>query len=285
MINIIFFSVIAFFSPKCINKFGAYLGDFANKLRNSTDQNPQAMKQHLTAVIFALAIVLSSIVLGNAFLKRSQAQAKISVTGLGETDFISDLIVWEGLFEKQAYTLGEAYSGLEKDRKAVTEYLNSKGIASEEIVFSAVQSRQNTRAEYSPEGRFMGETFLGYILSQNISIESKEVEKVEKIAREITELLNKEIQFYSQAPRYYFTQLADLKIELISKATEDARIRAETIAKNSGATLGDLIVANMGIFQITGQNSGEDYSWGGTFNTSSKAKTASITMKLDYQIK
>jgi hypothetical protein len=41
----------------------------------------------------------------------------------------------------------------------------------------------------------------------------------------------------------------------------------------------------MGIFQITGQNSGEDYSWGGTFNTSSKAKTASITMKLDYQIK
>jgi len=41
----------------------------------------------------------------------------------------------------------------------------------------------------------------------------------------------------------------------------------------------------MGIFQITGQNSGEDYSWGETFNTASKAKTASITMKLDYSIK
>ncbi|MEX0882403.1 MAG: SIMPL domain-containing protein, partial [Cyclobacteriaceae bacterium] len=104
-------------------------------------------------------------------------------------------------------------------------------------------------------------------------------------AREITELLNKEIQFYSQAPRYYFTQLADLKIELVSKATEDARLRAEKIAENAGASLGRLITANLGIFQITGQNSGEDYSWGGTFNTSSKAKTASITMKLDYQIK
>jgi hypothetical protein len=62
-------------------------------------------------------------------------------------------------------------------------------------------------------------------------------------------------------------------------------MRAENIAKNSGASLGKLISANMGIFQITGQNSGEDYSWGGTFNTSSKAKTASITMKLDYHIK
>ncbi|MFO7825647.1 MAG: SIMPL domain-containing protein [Cyclobacterium sp.] len=243
------------------------------------------MKQHLTAIIFALSILGSAIVLGNAYRKRSLEATKISVTGLGETDFISDLIVWEGIFEKQANSLGEAYSGLEADRKAVTEYLNSKGIASEEIVFSAVQTRQNTRAEYNNEGRYMGETFLGYILSQTISIESREVEKVEKMAREITELLNKEIQFYSQAPRYYFTQLADLKIELISEATEDARIRAEKIAENSGATLGKLITANMGIFQITGQNSGEDYSWGGTFNTSSKAKTASITMKLDYRIK
>ena len=243
------------------------------------------MKQHLTAIIFALAIVASAIVLGNAYWKRSQPASKIAVTGLGETDFISDLIVWEGFFEKEAFSLGDAYSGLEKDRLAVTEYLNSKGIVENEIVFNAVQTRQNTRAEYNNEGRFVGNTFLGYILSQTITIESKEVEKVEKTAREITELLNKEIAFYSQAPRYYFTQLADLKIELISKATEDARLRAENIARNSGASLGKLISASMGIFQITGQNSGEDYSWGGTFNTSSKAKTASITMKLDYGIK
>ena len=190
------------------------------------------MKQHLSAIIFALAIVIASIVLGNAYWKRSQAATRISVTGLGETDFIADLIVWEGFFEKQSTTLGVAYSGLEKDRKAVTDYLDSKGIAPDEIVFSAVQTRQNTRTEYNDEGRYMGETFLGYILSQTISIESREVDKVEKMAREITELLNKEIQFYSQAPRYYYTQLADLKIELVSKATEDARIRAEKIAEN-----------------------------------------------------
>jgi hypothetical protein len=70
---------------------------------------------------------------------------------------------------------------------------------------------------------------------------------------------------------------------MIAKATEDARIRAERIAENSEAKLGDLISANMGVFQITGQNSGEDYSWGGAFNTSSKNKTASITMKLVFE--
>lgn len=40
----------------------------------------------------------------------------------------------------------------------------------------------------------------------------------------------------------------------------------------------------MGVFQITGKNSNEDYSYGGVFNTSSKEKTASITLKVDYQV-
>ena len=96
--------------------------------------------------------------------------------------------------------------------------------------------------------------------TQSVEIESKEVDKIEKVSREITELLNQGVQFYSQAPRYYYTKLADLKIEMISKATEDARLRAENIAKFSGGNLSTLESAKMGIFQITGQNSGEDYS-------------------------
>ena len=160
----------------------------------------------------------------------------------------------------------------------------SKGIDKKDIVFNSVNTRKNTRANYSNEGRYLGEDFLGYILSQTLQIESKEVEKIEKLSREITELLNKGVQFYSQPPRYYYTKLSDLKIELVSKATEDARLRAEKIAENSGSTIGKLISADMGIFQITGQNSSEEYSWGGTFNTESKAKTASITMRLKYQV-
>ena len=45
----------------------------------------------------------------------------------------------------------------------------------------------------------------------------------------------KGVSLYSDPPRYYYTKLDDLKIEMISRATENARIRAENIAKNSGA--------------------------------------------------
>lgn len=47
---------------------------------------------------------------------------------------------------------------------------------------------------------------------------------------------------------------------------------------------GGLKTADMGLFQITAKNSSEDYSWCGSFNTSSRRKTANITMRLEYKI-
>jgi hypothetical protein len=243
------------------------------------------MKKHLTAIIFALSIIIAAAILGNAIINRNKKSGTVDVTGLGQQNFTSDLVVWEGNFSRENYDIKIAYSDLEKDRKAVTDYLISKGISKEQIIFNAVNTNPLYDQNYSSSGNFMGQTFKGYQLNQSLQIESRDVDKVEQISREITELLLQGVRFYSQAPRYYYTELESLKIEMISKATEDARIRAERIAENSGSKLGQLISANMGIFQITGQNSTEDYSWGGTFNTSSKEKTASITMRLSYGVR
>lgn len=242
------------------------------------------MRKNLSAVVFAIAIVIAAFVLGNAFINRNRPQGMIHVTGLGEQNFTSDLIVWDGNFSRESKDLKEAYANLESDRAAVINYLKSKGIPAEQMVFNAVTTTPIYQQNYTANGNFAGQTFQGYQLNQSLVIESKEVEKVEKISREITELLNQGITFYSMPPRYYYTKLESLKLEMIAKATEDGRIRAERIAENSNSSLGDLVTANMGIFQITGQNSGEDYSWGGTFNTAAKNKTASITMKLSFEV-
>ena len=236
------------------------------------------MKKNLSSLVFAIAIIIAAFVLANAFINRNRPQGTVNVTGLGEQNFTSDLVVWEGNFSRESQDLKAAYASLESDRTAVTNYLKSKGIPADQLVFNAVSTNPMYQQNYTASGNYAGQTFTGYQLSQTLVIESKEVEKVEKISREITELLNQGITFYS------YTQLESLKLEMIAKATEDGRIRAERIAENSNSHLGNLITANMGIFQITGQNSGEDYSWGGTFNTSAKNKTASITMKLSFEV-
>lgn len=242
------------------------------------------MKKNLSAILFSIAIVLAALVLSNAVINRNKKEGTISVTGLGKSDFTSDLIVWEARFSQTNANLKEGYSKLKEDRAVILDYLKLKGLPDSVIVFSAVETRKNTKQNYTDKGNYLGEEFTGYTLTQSVQINSKAVERVEKISREVTDLLNKGIQLYSTPPRYYYTKLEDLKVEMIARATENANLRAKRIAENSEAKLEDLISANMGIFQITGQNSDENYSWGGVYNTTSKEKTASITMKLIYKV-
>ena len=237
----------------------------------------------IIASIASLGIVISSVVLGSAFKNRNQSENTISVTGLGTKQFTSDLITWSGRFSRDSYEIKEAYNALAQDRKVIFDYLQSQGIKSNEVVFSAVDIEKKYNYSTDNEGNSRS-IFAGYELSQKISIESKEVTKIENISRNITEIINKGIEFTSSSPQYFYTKLAGLKQEMIADATKDAKQRAEKIAKNSGSGLGKLKKATMGVIQITAPNSDEDYSYGGTFNTYSKEKEASITIKLEYQV-
>jgi hypothetical protein len=237
------------------------------------------------ALTFSIAIVLSALVLGYAIIHRNDPVRTISVTGLGSQDFVSDLVVWEGRFSTLKVDLKTAYNELKEQKKLVESYLKSQNIDDSELVFSAVQTYKQTRPKYSNDGRYNGEEFVGYDLSQTVTIRSKEVDKVEGVSRSITDLLNQGVQLFSNPPRYYYTKLAELKLDMIAKATADARSRAEQIAVQSGGSLGKVMEAKMGIFQITGRLSNEDYSWSGAFNTADKEKSASITMRLEYLVK
>ncbi|WP_417427638.1 SIMPL domain-containing protein [Halpernia sp.] len=243
------------------------------------------MNKSIIAIsIAALGFIIGLAFLGNAIKNRNQSDNTISVTGLGSKEFTSDLITWIGSFTKNNFELKSAYDDLAVDRKVISDYLISKGIKPSEMVFSAVDIQKNYNYTNDANGA-SHQTFAGYNLSQTVSIESKEVQKIENLSRNITEIINRGVEFTSSAPQYFYTKLAEVKHEMIANATKDAKERAEKIAENAGASLGNLKKATMGVIQITAPNSNEDYSYGGTFNTSSREKEASITIKLEYQVK
>ena len=241
------------------------------------------MKSHLNTALITISIVITSLVLANAIKNRNKTNNSISVTGLGSKDFESDFIVWSGSFSKKNLNLKQAYGDLDKDRAAIRNYLISQGLKEESLVFSAVEISNEYDEQFDGNGQRKSSVFSGYRLRQNILVESKEVNKVEDISRRVSELINSGVELYSNPPQYYYTKLSALKIEMIAAATKDAKIRAEKIAENAGSDVGRLKNATMGVFQITAQNSSEEYSWGGSFNTTSKKKTATITVKLDYE--
>lgn len=243
------------------------------------------MNRHIIAVAIAsFGFIAGLAFLGNAIKNRNKSENTIAVTGLGTKQFTSDLITWSGSFSKNNPDLKAAYDGLASDRKVINDYLISKGIRQGEIVFSSVDIQKQFSSYNDANGNYVQGEFSGYNLTQKVSIESREVTKIESLSRNITEIINRGIEFTSSSPSYFYTKLAAVKQEMIASATKDAKARAEKIAENSGSSLGNLKKATMGVIQITAPNSNEDYSYGGTFNTSSKEKEASITIKLEYGV-
>ncbi len=243
------------------------------------------MKQNLKYLIIGLAIVVAAWLLGRAYTYKFRAQDTIVVTGLGETEFASDLIVWNGELVYETQDVATGYAQLERNKQKVQEFITSRGVAEEQIVFKFVNVYKQTEPVYNANGNYAGQRFTGYRLSQGFSIESSEVDKVENISREISAFIAQGVSIEAYQPSYYYTKLDDVKLSLIERASADARARAEKIAQNAGTAIGRVASAKMGVFQITGANSNEEFSAGGSFNTSSRQKKARITMRVEYRVK
>lgn len=236
------------------------------------------------AIIVGIAFFLAALALGITFYQTKKPVKTVSVVGLAEKDFTSDLIVWNIQYDVIENDMKTSYTKIKEQAAIVKEFLQSKGIKDSEMDFKNISTDRKMDSHW--ENGHWVERFVGYESRQTVRIESKDVDKIEKVIRAISELYEQNINIDSWNPEYYYTKLADLKIEMLAEASKNARERAETITKNAGGRLGDLKTATTGVFQITAPNSAdEDYSWGGAFNTSSKQKHVSINMRQTYYVK
>ncbi|MFN4910065.1 MAG: SIMPL domain-containing protein [Flavobacteriales bacterium] len=242
------------------------------------------IKKHFAILMISLAVMGTGLILGKSYLSKGKPDPKIKVIGKGEETFDSDLIVWNASFSRNDFDLKLAYATLNQDLNMLKLYLKSKGVSDKDIIIEAANIEKQYSNEVDADGKIISTTFNGYNITQNVKVQSKNVNLIERVSREVSELINAGIELDSKAPEYYYTKMADLKLKMIEKATTDARKRAEKIAENGGGSLGNLNQADMGVFQITAENSSEDYEWGGSFNTSARRKTAHITIRLEYDV-
>lgn len=247
----------------------------------------EAKKSWVNPLIIGLCAVAGCIFLGIGLSNiRSEGEHVIAATGSAGVDFEADTIIWRGSFSAVAPTSKEAYSKIKSDSDKVKNYLLRNDISEDEIVFNSVDISRTYKQIYDLNGDYAGAEEDGYQLTQGVTVTSSNLDNVEKISRDISNLLDQGVELTSGAPEYYYSQLDTLKLDLIDKASQNARERVNIMAKNTGAVIGTLKKSGLGVFQITAKNSGtESYSADGAFDTSSRHKTATITVRLEYDIK
>ena len=222
----------------------------------------------------AAATIVSSVILSQGFLKVMKfTREQIAVTGSAQKNITSDLVLWRSSFSRRDVEPAPAYKKLKEDLAKVKKYLVSKGVKEDDIqVFQVVTTtvyRKNEKGEDTSD-------IQGYALNQQIAIKSGDVEKITRLSREATELIDQGIEFSSGAPEYYYTKLDELKIEMLAKATQNAKQRAENMTKATGNRIGLMRSAKMGVFQITPINSTEVSDWGVNDSSSLEKKVTAV---------
>lgn len=235
----------------------------------------------ILGICIAVATIVSTVILSKGLMQiKKFSNEVISVTGSAEKKIVSDYIVWRSEFSRQEPTLKSAYAKLQEDLKKVKDYLFSKGVKDEEVVTAPIETsilhKKNEKGNDTNE-------IEGYLLSQQMEVRSYDVAKVDLVSRQSTEIIDQDIQFISFAPEYFCTKLSELKLELLSAATEDAKKRATQMTASTGNKIGLMRSAQMGVFQITPVNS-YDTSWSGNSDTSSLEKKAMAVAHVDFAI-
>ena len=85
-------------------------------------------------------------------------------------------------------------------------------------------------------------------------------------------------------PEYFYSNLAELKIDLLKEATLDAKQRATSMLSATGANVGKVKQMKMGVFQITPPDS-TDVSDYGMNDTSSIDKKITAVTNIVFNVK
>lgn len=228
----------------------------------------------ILGLCIAAATIVSSIIFSKGFLSVTKfMREQITVTGSAQKNIKSDYAVWVGWFSRRELTMAAAYQKLGEDLIRAKQYLAAQGVAEQELIIQQIVPE--TVYKKNEKGNDTN-TIEGYRLRQSVEVRSGDVDKIARISREATGLINEGVEFYSGSPEYFYTKLDELKVEMLAKATENAKLRAENMVKATGNKIGFMRSARMGVFQITPVNSTEISDWGMNDTTALEKKVTAV---------
>jgi hypothetical protein len=184
--------------------------------------------------------------------------------------------------EVKAPTKAAAQSVAKKQLPEIMKYLKEKGFDVKKDV-EVKASNGYSSFKYYPNGNTSNE-IDHYNFSQKISIKSDDVNKIKDTSLDITSLSDKGIDIEVHSINYSYSKLPDLKIELLKRATKDAKQRASAMLKSTNNGVGKIQSVRMGVFQITPVDSTE-VSDMGINDTSSIEKKITAVSNVTFQIK
>ncbi|WP_394227026.1 SIMPL domain-containing protein [Pseudoalteromonas spongiae] len=213
-------------------------------------------KQSLTStIIFALAIIIASLLLKQGIVEFKTLDRSVAVKGLAEKEVMANTVIWPINYSLAGNDLTKLIDELEAKNQAVRAFLALHGFSDEEISVSPPNVADKLAQPYAQ----LEKGQMRYFVMSSITVYSHEPKKVRHALTKVTQLAKQGIAIssdrYDAKVQYIFTGLNDIKPEMIQQATEKAREVAEKFATDSKSTLGKIKSARQGQFSISDRDS------------------------------
>lgn len=243
-------------------------------------------KTTILAMAIILSLALNAVILGRSLQRFNKEDRTISVKGFSEREVKSDLAVYTIRTRIADNDLSAGTRAIEESKNKLVAFLQENGIAREEIIQKDLVVNDKKAQEYTNPG--MDNSFR-FILDNVTQVRSTNVEIIEKVSRMTDELLKRGVVVsnrneFQGAVRYYYTRLNDIKPEMLSDATRNAKNAALQFAMESNTKLGKLKRANQGLFTILDRDESlsgrSDYASG----VNDLVKKVRVVVSVEYSI-
>jgi hypothetical protein len=249
-------------------------------INNATGPSLPLWRRTPPLVLPMLVLSAGLVIAGAVAVKGIRTAADtITVTGASTERIRSDYADWTVVVSGSGGSQQAAYQNLQPDLQRTLTFLREQGLPDEALQLAVLESNSNpvrnrvTGALISTE----------WTASQPIRISSADVDRIAMVSRAIGSLIGDGVSLTIQPPAYTYTKLEGKRVDMLAKATADARKRAVAIARQAGSGIGAITKADTGTFQITVPNSTDMGSYG-SYDTRTIDKDITAVMGVTFRV-
>lgn len=234
------------------------------------------------ALVTAMAVLGVGLVSSSAVIVGGirRANDTITVTGASTERITSDHADWMVQVSAVGPSQQASYQSLQPAVQQTLAFLRSEGIQPAAISLDAVRA-ELTEVRDPRTGELRSSSWTS---RQPIRISSSDVGRINAVAGRIGNLIAQGVPLTIEAPAYTYSKLADKRVDMLAKATRDARDRARAIAREAGSHIGAITKADTGSFQITAPNSTEMGDFG-SYDTRTVDKDITAVMVVTFRVR
>lgn len=204
----------------------------------------------IIGVFIFLGLATLGHLLGSAAIKFKEYERTVTAKGLSEREYEADIVIWPIQFTETSNDLTELYNSIESSTSEIEKFLESNGVAKNEISYSTPAITDKSAQQYGNNSK----AEFRYTAQQTVTVHSINIKVVRELMSSLSILGKKGIVFtggnYQIKTEYIFTRLNEIKPEMIEEATKNAREVAQKFAADSKSKLGKIKKASQGQFSI-----------------------------------